>query len=426
MTDLSQSKQEDVTIAMGCMVKDEERRIHVTMQSVLPFCKTFIIYDTGSTDNTIPIIQAFCEKHNISLHLKQGTFVNFRDSRNVLLELAEEIIGLDYILLLDSNDEVQPTNPSSDIGPDIIDYCKKHRYTNFNGFLCHQTWLNEDKSTVSYFNVRLIKAYRNWRYKCPVHEYIMTPDIQVVVKEEDRPPFTIFQDRKEDQFKSVKRFKRDREILMAEHETNPKDARVVFYLAQTLANLEEFDLACYFYKLRTQMGDFWEEVYHSYERLGNLYGLLNHPWETIFVTYMKAFEVCKRVEPLLRIVTHYVKKEDWHCAFVFAQLACGLEYPKQCILFVNTRAYVFERWFMLGICAFYVKEYAVGHAACLKALEAGIDTDSVKKNLDFYIKAMAQQTTQTDGPGKEEKAPIVPTPPAKGNGNANGRRKGRR
>ncbi len=45
------------TIGLCMMVKNEQARIKVSLDSVKRFVKCFIIYDTGSTDNTIDIIK---------------------------------------------------------------------------------------------------------------------------------------------------------------------------------------------------------------------------------------------------------------------------------------------------------------------------------------------------------------------------------
>jgi glycosyltransferase involved in cell wall biosynthesis len=61
-------------IAALIMVKNEEKSIEVTLNSIKNHIKHVIVYDTGSTDNTINIIKNTCEKNNQTLYLKNGTF----------------------------------------------------------------------------------------------------------------------------------------------------------------------------------------------------------------------------------------------------------------------------------------------------------------------------------------------------------------
>ena len=52
------------------MVKDESKLIKITLISCLGVVDSLVVYDTGSTDNTVEIIKDFSIKHNIPLHLK--------------------------------------------------------------------------------------------------------------------------------------------------------------------------------------------------------------------------------------------------------------------------------------------------------------------------------------------------------------------
>ena len=56
-------------ISLLIMMKDEEERLHVTLNSCLGHVDSIVAYDTGSTDNTIKILREFCEKHKLPLKL---------------------------------------------------------------------------------------------------------------------------------------------------------------------------------------------------------------------------------------------------------------------------------------------------------------------------------------------------------------------
>jgi hypothetical protein len=79
-------------MALVMMIKNEEKRIEVSFDSVKNYTDTFIILDTGSTDSTIQICKDYCQKNNITLHLKEEPFVNFMTSRNVNLDFADEVL----------------------------------------------------------------------------------------------------------------------------------------------------------------------------------------------------------------------------------------------------------------------------------------------------------------------------------------------
>ena len=104
---------------------------------------------------------------------------------------------------------------------------------------------------------------------------------------------------------------------------------------------------------------------------------------------MKAYEHTPRVEPLLKIGEYYKNKKNFILSFTFLDLACKLDFPTQCNLFVDKLSYEYKRWHELGIVAYYAKYYKEGKVACLKAIENGtklkINTDIDKNNLKFYI-----------------------------------------
>ena len=93
-------------IALLMMLKNEEKRLHVSLDSVIGHIDSIVVFDTGSTDKTIEILETFCKKNKITLRLKHGEFVNFSESRNVSLEFADTFPEIDYLLLLDCNDEL--------------------------------------------------------------------------------------------------------------------------------------------------------------------------------------------------------------------------------------------------------------------------------------------------------------------------------
>jgi glycosyltransferase involved in cell wall biosynthesis len=66
-----------------CMiVKDESHIIHEVLQCVKDLIDTWCIVDTGSTDQTIDAIKAYCKDAGKMLYLQQTLFVNFEDARN--------------------------------------------------------------------------------------------------------------------------------------------------------------------------------------------------------------------------------------------------------------------------------------------------------------------------------------------------------
>ena len=371
----------DVHIALLMMVKNEHKRLHVSLNSVLGYVDSIVMYDTGSEDNTIEIASEFCKKNNIIFRLKQGTFVDFSTSRNESLDFADSFEDIDYLLLLDSNDELRG-------GSAMRKFCKETIDLPNTGFLVCQEWWSGQY--IKYFNLRIVKARQGWRYVGSVHEWMKNTrfknDQEEMASEDKKirmpPQVVIYQDRTADDDKSLKRFERDKVLLLKEHDNDPTDTRTLFYLAQTCSCLGHSEEAFKYYSLRSTLEGFWEEKFQALFRCGELLEVIGKEWNESMKWYLAAFEYTSRVEPLLKIVEHY-RNKNWHLCYIFAMLACKLAYPEDCILFVDKQMYEYKRWHLLGIAGWYSGNYEEGKIGCVKAIEAAnLEIDI--SNLKFY------------------------------------------
>ena len=94
-------------IAAVIMVKNESLRLMVTLDSLVGLVDSIVVYDTGSTDNTLEILRKFSEDTGIMLRLLEGHFVDFSTSRNTMLDFADTFDDIDYLMFLDCNDELR-------------------------------------------------------------------------------------------------------------------------------------------------------------------------------------------------------------------------------------------------------------------------------------------------------------------------------
>lgn len=352
-----------VKIALTMMIKNEEQFIDKTFDSVSSFIDIFIILDTGSTDNTIEHVTKYCNDNGKKLYLLESPFQDFSTSRNKLLTYCESIIDVEYLLLMDSGDYMKNT---------ILSNLKEDAY------IVKQRWTTNN-STVEFKNIRIIKNRSGWRYKGPVHEYLLHPD-------DITPPdldIVIYQNRTDNE-KTFNRFEKDKELLWKEYKNN-KTPRTIFYLAQTLQCLNEYDKALELYKERCQIKEFDEEIFESYKRCGDILKLMNKSCESN-IYYMKSLDIMNRVEPLLRLSEYYAKKCNWILSYCFVKSACMLPYPDNCELFVDVDDYNYKRWHILGMVAYYVGKYDEGIEACKIAIDEGSHKELDMYNLSFYEK----------------------------------------
>lgn len=376
----------NIHIAVLMMVKNEKKRLQVTLDSIRDFADSLVVFDTGSTDETIQILKDFSEESGIPLRLKEGEFVDFSTSRNVSLDFADTFEDITNLLLMDVNDELRG-------GDYLRNFAISQINTESTGYLVAQEWWSGQYD--KYYNMRFVKAREGWRYRGSVHEWLKNTKAE----EGKEPPVVripsdsvLYQDRTQDDDKSGKRFVRDKKLLLADHKTDPTEPRTLFYLAQTCSCLNDLEDCLYFYKLRINLEGFQEEKFHAYLRAGEVSEKLNHEWYDCMSWYMKAFEHSQRVEPLLKIAEYYRRKNNWLLAFTFVDLACKLKYPDQCILFVDKHSYDYKRWHIMGIVAYYAGFYKEGKIACEKAIECGLNSELDTNNLKFYQEKEKEQT----------------------------------
>lgn len=349
-----------VRIAATMMLKNESKRLGTTLKSLEGYIAGLIIFDTGSTDNTIEILREWSAKEGVPLHLKEGTFQNFRDSRNELFDFADTIKGYDFLLLLDCNDELRG-------GARLLEECRRFQTMKENVFMIRQQWLSGAYIN-KYHNARLVKPNIGWRYKKRVHECLVPPpgdtNIGRPIVSED---VVLYQDRNEDDDKTSKRFKRDKDLLLQDLKEE-NDTRDMFYLAQTHACLSEFEEAYAMYQKRAEtLAGFWEERYHAYLRSGEIMRGQMQDTEMAIANFFKAAAIDFRAEPLIALGRIYREKHDFLLSYTFLHAASKLSYPDNVILFVSERDYVYERFQLLSIVAFYAGQYSEGRAALQKA-----------------------------------------------------------
>lgn len=360
--------------AVVLMVKNEARRIEYTIKSCNDkYINGIIVYDTGSTDDTIAIIE---REATVPVHVKRGEFVDFAVSRNACLKFANECArehGYDFFFLLDANDElvfdenfVLPTE-------------EKH-----GAWMVECYWnIHDDTDYMSFKNTKFIRSnVYDMRWVGVVHEYL---DTRAYSRGELRG-VRVFQDRvKDNDGKSRERWERDRILLEAEHVRDPENGRTLFYLAQTYSCIGQPQLAYDTYKKRAAIDGFMEEKYVATCRCGENAEILKLGDYTAIEWYLKAAALDPdRAEPFVAISRIYTRLKQYRLAHAFAKMACDMPFPFSALLFVDRDCYTYGRWHQLGLVSYYAKEYDDGRRGCIEAIRVR-NKDIDKFNLKFYM-----------------------------------------
>jgi len=373
----------DPLLVIVLMVKNEahiERQEPVVIETLKPYVEAgidaYLIFDTGSTDTTIEVTQDYFNQKGIARgFITQEPFIDFATSRNRALELAQEKFpNACFMLMPDA--EWYMHNVEG-----LIEFCKKEA----KNIHIDTYTIRTISSSHDYTQQRLIRCGSGAKFIYPVHECINSYSMAKV------PNDIWFEFRRSPQgnTRSAERWKRDLGLLKKAFKENPKDSRVVFYLAQTYYCLGQHKQAYNYYDLRVKLGGWDEERFVAQFMMGQMAEYMEEKESTDWVlplyNYLKAFSMRpSRAEPLIWISKYYLEKGDHHTAFVFAQRACQIPYPTDDMLFVEKYFYDYIRWDVLSQCSWYTEYFDMGEEAVKKALEVRPDKIHLHENLDVY------------------------------------------
>jgi tetratricopeptide (TPR) repeat protein len=353
------------------MVKDEAPVIRETLLPLAEGGVThFLIFDTGSTDDTIARIQTFFTEYNIPQGIiRQEPFVDFATSRNQALRSAEELFpDTCFILMPDAEWCLHNTQG-------LLAFCNDHRHDTDESYLMRI--MDRD---LDFYTPRLIRMHASVHFVGVVHEALNQVSSRKV-------PGDIFFKRKSSLHgteKSRRRWLRDQKILLQACEQNPHDTRMTFYLAQTYACLGDWHNARIWYERRVALHGWDEENFMARYRLAQAYAALED-WNQALSHYLKAYSLRpQRAEPLVALAQHYWDTHEFELAFIFARRALELPYPATDVLFVEKWLYEYTRHDLFGRIAWYVGAYDSGEAAVRTALRACPDAAHLHRNLSLY------------------------------------------
>lgn len=322
-----------MSLCLNMIVKNESHIIEQTLENIcLYFPLTYwIISDTGSTDNTIDIIERFFKAKGIVGHIHQEPWQNFSHNRNAALQ---ECIGKsDYILIFDADDSVQ--------GQLALPKLTKDSY---------YFQMASENGSVNYFRKLVIKNNQEFQWRGVLHEYL--EDKKPHTAGEVTGDYAIISGRQGHRSQNVNKYKDDAEMLEKAYLSgNDQDLlpRYAFYCAQSYKDAKLVSKAIEWYKKRAEMDEGWvDEKYCSYEQLGLLYESKEdykqalHFWQQGII-----------LDPLrAECWYHSARRHSWNnhkdLAYCLAKQACDLSIPKGNRLFINKSIY--QYWSLYEYC----------------------------------------------------------------------------
>lgn len=322
-----ENKQPLITLCM--IVKNEEKIIKRCLESVKNIVDEYCILDTGSTDNTVQIIEDFT-----ATTVYRTEFRNFVDTKNEVLEKANG----KYILWMDA-DEIMG-NPCF---LRLASYAEKG---------VNSVVLNKMQGDITYYKYRLWPNNPKYRFKGPyTHEYL-SYDCGTIF--DDKIKVTeIPNENKDWSFK----FKRDIDLIRKYlNEVNEKDPRALFYLAQSYASIGD-PTSINIYLKYLDVANFDDEIFWSYYQIANIYSELSEYQNAIKYLNIAEVKFQNRAEIYsLRGNINFLI-QNWQEAINDFEKIKSLKIPN-IIGFVNTKDYNFENFKeKLSICYYKTGDY---------------------------------------------------------------------
>lgn len=323
------------TICLSMIVRNESKTIKRCLDSVKHLIDYFVIVDTGSTDETIQIINDWTRKNKIHGHVLSREWKNFEYNRNEALNLTKLYsFPIDYILFCDAD----------------MEFVNKR--FNKESLRYDAYYIKQRNQNLEYSNIRLISTKFNWKYKGVTHEYLYEASYTV---KPHRLETCYFIDHTDGGCKSDK-FERDIKLLSKVVKENPDDARSWFYLGNSYFDVKDYRKAFECYNKRISLNGWEEEVFYSkYKRALCLKNYKENEWEDCevinwFYEMLQTYESRpSRLEPLYELLKFCIETERYELGFALCKNKEKLPYPTD-LLFVDKEIHEWRFLALLAHC----------------------------------------------------------------------------
>jgi len=333
------------------------------LNSCIDLIDAYCIVDTGSTDKTKDIINAFFDKHpRISGKIIDFEFTNFEECRNKSIEHGKDL-G-DYGFWIDADEELR-LNSSWDKNKFKQELIKQ---------MPDQLLFKCVYGSLKYNRSQLYNFKSDYHWYGPVHEILRTND----VKNENALAFSygdVFIRAEGNSWRGdvSKKYEDHADILLEYQEKNDwADPRWTFYLAQSykdaalialgknIKNERGLDLlkkSINFYKDRVATGGgFNEEIYYSQLMIGRLSWYVSSNEHVIFeLSKCEEYNSNGRIEHIFELTTLYRNAKMWRNAKMVADIAHDILHNNKntASLFIETDIYTWRFYDNMSVILYF-------------------------------------------------------------------------
>jgi hypothetical protein len=323
------------TICLCMIVKNESHIIDKCLTSVAPLIDYYIICDTGSTDNTIDIINKTTSDLRLNGEVLNHKWVNFSHNRTLSLKAAKN--KADYVLIIDADETLK-------FHKNKIDHLDKNAY-NIETIL----------GPIRYNRLQLLSNSLDWYFEGVVHEYPTAIGLRNIGKINEFQNISTVQGSRS---KNPNKYLDDAKLLEDDLLTNIDNSRSVFYLAQSYRDAKHYKEARENYIKRLGMSGYDEELIVCYSQIGYCSKMLGDSIDTYIHYYLDGYnKFPHRLECLFEYITCLKINNNSKLAIDIGFKGASIPYPKHDSLFILKDLYDFLFRVELANCCTLEKMY---------------------------------------------------------------------
>jgi len=280
------------TICLCMIVKDESHIIENTLIHLLKYIKFdhWVIVDTGSTDNTIQIINNFFFKQSIPGKVYETQWKDFGFNRTDAFDKAFNLT--DYVFVWDADDSITGNFCLPDI---LTEDSYRFIFSDGVGF--------------KYSRCQLFNNRKKWKYVGVLHEYPLCID-QCRKEKDVIGDYYFISGRSGSRNKDPNKYSKDATILEKAYfdavENNDQiQNRYAFYCAQSYNSANMKVKAIEWYKKVLTLNTWHQEKYISCLEIYNLYEVLDKVYDGL-PYLVESYRYDKyRIECFYRLIKYY-------------------------------------------------------------------------------------------------------------------------